>query len=75
MKGHVDFIEPPKEYQWPKTIPKSPSSFSMNSFRLQQPSFIKGPNYNWLGEIEYERRKSLNIFKEDVKSTDFGTAV
>lgn len=48
----------------------------MNSFRLQrQPPAGKCPNYNWLDEIEYERRKSLSMFKENVKNTDFGTAV
>lgn len=82
----VNFVDQPKnqiEYQWPKTIPKSPSSFSMNSFRLhrQPPSFNKCPNYNQIDEfdldkIEYERRKShTTLFKEKVKGTDFGTAV
>lgn len=86
LNRQVNFVEPPKvqEYQWPKVIPKSPSSFSMNSFRLQrQPAFAaKCPNYPTaidefdLDKIEYERRKShTTLFKENVKDTDFGTAV
>lgn len=82
---HVNFADQQKaqpEYQWPKVIPKSPSSFSMNSFRLhRQPTFNKCPNYNQIDEfdldrIESERRKShTTLFKEKVKGTDFGTAV
>lgn len=78
----VDQQKPQLEYQWPKVIPKSPSSFSMNSFRLhRQPPFNKCPNYNPIDEfdldkIEYERRKShTTLFKEKGKVTDFGTAV
>ena len=81
--GHVvSFHEPSKasqEYQWPKVIPKSPSSFSMNSFRLQRhpPTFDgKCQNHNWLDDIESERRRSqASLFKETVNKTDFGTAV
>lgn len=82
---HVNFLEPfndtpaAYQYQWPKVIPKSPSSFSMNSFRLQHqhPSLNnKCQNHNWLDDLEYERRKSnASLLKENVKSTDFGTAV
>lgn len=83
-RSKVNFVEAPKvqEYQWPKVIPKSPSSFSMNSFRLhRQPAFVKCPTYNPIDEfdldkIEYERRKShTTLFKENIKTTDFGTAV
>lgn len=80
--GNGNFVEPQQvqpEYQWPKVIPKSPSSFSMNSFRLQrQPPFSKCPNYNPIDEfdldkIEHDCRKSnTTLFKE---STSFGTAV
>lgn len=81
--GQVNFAEPQQpqqqEYQWPKVIPKSPSSFSMNSFRLhRQPPFNKNSTYNPIDEfdldkIEYERRKShTTLFKE---KNDFGTAV
>lgn len=80
--NHVNFADPiAKEYQWPKVIPKSPSSFSMNSFRLQrQPPAFNGSgkcqNHNWLDDLEYERRKShASLFKETEKNTDFGTAV
>jgi hypothetical protein len=91
--GNVNFVEPQKtqqQYHWPKVIPKSPSSFSMNSFRLhRQPVFnvnSKCPqNYNPIDEfdldsIEKSFRASqstllLNKAKENVNSTDFGTAV
>lgn len=73
------------EYQWPKVIPKSPSSFSMNSFRMKRQSqFDRSSNCNPIEEfdldkIEHERRKShTNLFNEgrqnDLKK-DFGTAV
>ncbi|CAO1387021.1 unnamed protein product [Diamesa serratosioi] len=70
------------EYQWPKVIPKSPSSFSAHSFRLnRQPQMRQQPhnfaptclNYNVIDEfdldkIEYERRKShTNLFDSSVK--------
>ncbi|CAO1388965.1 unnamed protein product [Diamesa tonsa] len=75
--------QPPQqqEYQWPKVIPKSPSSFSAQSFRLnrqpqmrQQPhNFAPArPNYNVIDEfdldkIEYERRKShTNLFVRSI---------
>jgi hypothetical protein len=77
-----------REYQWPKIIPKSPSSFSMNSFRINRQSLHDGSsNCNPIEEfdldkIEHERRKShTSLFKEghaadesDSKK-DFGTAV
>lgn len=75
--------QPPQqqEYQWPKVIPKSPSSFSAQSFRLnrqpqmrQQPhNFAPArPNYDVIDEfdldkIEYERRKShTNLFVRSI---------
>lgn len=86
---NVNFVDPPlktqpeqQQYQWPKVIPKSPSSFSMNSFRLQrQPPFSKCPNHKPIDEfdldkIEHDCRKSnTTLFNESVRSTDFGTAV
>lgn len=69
-------------YQWPKVIPKSPSSFSMNSFRLQRqpPPFSKCPqNYNQIDEFDLDkiendfRQSHSTLLKENV--TDFGTAV
>lgn len=71
-----------QEYQWPKVIPKSPSSFSAHSFRLnrqpqmrQQPYNFAPPrsNYNVIDEfdldkIEYERRKShTNLFDSSIE--------
>ena len=75
--------QPPQqqEYQWPKVIPKSPSSFSAHSFRLnRQPQMRQQPhnfapvcsNYNVIDEfdldkIEYERRKShTNLFDRSI---------
>lgn len=82
----ISFVEPPKaqQYQWPKVIPKSPSSFSMNSFRLQrQPPFNgKCPqNYNPIDEFDLDkiessfRQSHSTLLKENVNRTDFGTAV
>lgn len=83
--GNINFVVPTKsqlEYQWPKVIPKSPSSFSVNSFRLQrQPPFNKCPNYNPIDEFDLDkiehdfRRSHTTLFNENVKKTDFGTAV
>jgi hypothetical protein len=79
-----------QDYQWPKIIPKSPSSYSMNSFRINRQSpYDRSPNpYNPiegfdLDRIEHERRKShTNLFKEgrqqqqqDELKKEFGTAV
>jgi hypothetical protein len=76
------------EYQWPKVIPKSPSSFSMNSIRMNcQSPFDRSSNYNPiegfdLEKIEHERRKShTSLFNESCqkentrKIAEFGTAV
>lgn len=74
-----------QEYQWPKFIPKSPSSYSVNSLRSnRRATFDESINYNPvegfdLDKIENERRKShTNLFKEcrqkDLKK-EFGTAV
>lgn len=76
-------------YQWPKVIPKSPSSYSMNSFRInRQSAYDRSSTYNPIEEfdldkIEHERRKShTNLFKEgrqqqqqDELKKEFGTAV
>jgi hypothetical protein len=74
------------EYQWPKVIPKSPSSYSMNSFRINRQSlYDRSSAYNPIEEfdldkIEREKRKShTNLFKEgrgpDELKKEFGTAV
>lgn len=83
---NINFVHPERaqqEYKWPKVIPKSPSSFSMNSFRLQrEPPFTSQcSNHNPIDEfdldkIEHDCRKSnTTLFKEKAKSKDFGTAV
>jgi len=83
----VNFADPPQhqqsqpqaDYHWPKVIPKSPSSFSMNSFRINRqplpPSLFSSnnksnSNYNPiesfdLDRIESECRKShTSLFDE-----------
>jgi hypothetical protein len=71
------------QYQWPKVIPKSPSSFSISSFRLhRQPPFSNGKcsqNHNQIDEFDLEKIESSfrhsTLLKENVNNTDFGTAV
>jgi hypothetical protein len=75
---------PEPKYQWPKTIPKSPSSFSARSFRIHPPDdtpiVIPPPPFETnfsgaidefdLDKIEYERRKShSNLFSETNKKS------
>lgn len=72
--------------QWPKVIPKSPSSHSVNSNRFNRhPAMMydKSPKRHRIIEefdlekIERERRKShTSLFEEKNDSTmNFGTAV
>jgi hypothetical protein len=75
------------EYQWPKVIPKSPSSHSVNSNRFNRHPMMydKSPKRHRIIEefdlerIERERRKSHTSLFEDFHQNDstmnFGTAV
>jgi hypothetical protein len=72
-------------HHWPKFIPKSPSSCSMNSYRFNRNhnlSFDGSPRrYKMIEEfdlekIERERRKShTSLFENGDVSMNYGTAV